>query len=265
MRSITCSIGISCAFLVTCAASLPAQGPPPIAPLLQQMLNGDMSGREAAFDKIEAIPHADTRREVQRVFVQVLQREDEMIDSAFAANPEGGSDAAYGEGYGEYASELGDRVFRYAQLTNSEDRPTLVALADADSDGDGSVIGKWLATRSAFRFADALAMASDPRQGRRMGGRAELAAMINAARAGVRSMTATEAKDAKAAVLAGLRDTSTAARSRAQLTLSRLHDPDDAAALAAAAATEPNSQIRRDELATSAWLAKQPPVHHVHP
>lgn len=238
----------------------PSQAPPPpLAPLLQQMEAGTVQQRERAFYAIRAIPHAAAQPQVQRVFVAVLQREDDIINSA---GYEGETSRQYGEAYANYVGYLCTLVYRYAKLTNSENRPALLAILDAPGLAAGRS-GEWLAGRTALMATDAARLASAPRTAVRGEGLQALAAFLQAGRSGRRQMTPDHARAAKNAVLSALGSSSADERFLAMLAVADLKDPSDAGTIAAMAARDPNPQVRLRANSIAAWLAKQPPVHHI--
>ncbi len=240
-----------------CTAALAAQqSPPPLQPLLQQMLSGNLAQRANAFWTIKAIPHAAAKPEVQKVLVQVLQREDDIMSSA--------EYHGLGEGYAEYVGWLGSLVFEYAKRTSSEDRPTLLALMGAGVGvAGGGASAKWLATRSTIGVEDAIKIASSPSLTARQAGRDTLVELVLAARSGERAMTPEHAQLAKQAILAGLKAPDADDRSGAVSAVGMLDDPDNVGLVMKLARGDPDATVRRFALRVAERLAKLPPVHHI--
>lgn len=249
-------IGIASLALLTSPRVLAQQGPPPLQPLLHQMLTGNLRQREEAFWTIKAIPHAASKPEVQRVFVEVLQREDDDMNLGPPRN-----DPGYGESYMEYVGWIAELVWRYAEITDSEDRATLLAIAESPG-ALPSAEGDWLETRTALHISDLLRLASSAKAPVRSDALQGLAKFLNAARGGKRAMTREHALDAKGAIIGALQSPAAGDRLEAFLAIEQLRDPDDAHYLAAMT-NDPDPWLRQQARLGAAWLAKQPPVHHI--
>jgi len=246
--------------LLLCGVALAAQTPSSIPALVASLASPDLSARMDAFVRLNSMPHAAQRPDVQSALVKLLQFEDNAIESA---NKSGISpDDKWGEPYGEYVGQLADRVFRTAQAADSNDRATLLALLWSPAN-PGSVLSQWLATRSNLGVSDALAQATSPVEYDRMQAAGVLSDMLRLDRSGAHPLGGTDRVAAKRAIVALLKDTSPGVKVQAVYSIEHIEDPKDAPTLWAIAQADPS--IRELAQKGGDWLSKRPalPTGHL--
>jgi hypothetical protein len=101
-----------------CLAQLEPSGRPDVAKLLAQLRAGGWPDRARAYEGFRSDPTAMRRHEVQRALLDLLDRENQLIESV-NRNPAGPSvDQKYGEEYAEYVGRLGEAVDSFADWTD---------------------------------------------------------------------------------------------------------------------------------------------------
>ncbi|HWG37971.1 MAG TPA: hypothetical protein VN690_09670 [Terriglobales bacterium] len=234
---------------------LAAQSAVQLPGLLQQLQSRDLNTRVTAYSAILEIPHADTRPEVQKAFVQLLLTEEQVTDAAWLQDPADGPDGVYGEGYGgDYLESLVGEVVAYAELTDSEDPATVTALVHTTAGDPASPRVAWLASRTSLKPSELAAMIKSPILMERSMGRSNLAGLIIANRNGKRKLSDADHALVKRALIASLKDPALDGRNDAVDKISAAGDPDPdfIKALTDAAASDP--QMRRSALRAASDL-----------
>ena len=131
-RHLICALALTVGILApgTCLGRQKPIGKPAVADLLTELHDRDWSVRYDDYARLREDPIALARTDVRRALLDLLDREDLLVESALReSHEEVGVSGKYGEGFSEYLGQLGQTVDAFADWTDPRQVCILVRRA----------------------------------------------------------------------------------------------------------------------------------------